>query len=151
MKDENKPVDFAKDTVVEKLSNWLRWLILVPASLLFPILLLVIWDLFSPEEVKTPFWYELFGDVFFGFGTVFIASFIAPKYQKRVASISVIGVFLVRLAIYLYPGVYDYAGLMGVFHGIVATLFAVMAMKYIWKKYKETYDDLNYKMPILPF
>ncbi len=151
MKDENKSVDFAKDTVVEKLPNWLRWLALIPASLLLPFFLLIIWDIFSPEEAKSPFWYELSGDVFFGFGTVLIASFITPKYQRRVASISVIGVLLTRLALYLYPGVYGYSGLMGIFHGIVATCFAVVAMKYIWKKHKEAYDDANYKIPILPF
>lgn len=151
MRDENKSVDFAKDTVVEKLPNWLRWLVLIPISLFLPFLFLVIWDLFSPEEIKTTFWYELFGDLFFGSGIVLVASFIAPKYQKRVASISVIGVLLVRLAIYLYPGTYNYAGLVGISHGIIATCFAVVAMKYIWKKHKEAYDDANYKIQVLPF
>ena len=93
---EPKNIDLAKGTFVEHWPTWLRWMLFIPASLIAPLIYLIIqtitmtWFL---DVGKDAFWWNLLRGMAWGGGTVITAAMVAPKKQRIIALI-----FLVIIA-----------------------------------------------------
>ena len=81
------------ESLIEKLPNWLRWLLFFPFAIIghfiINIVIVAINEISIPNFITDGFiyniWLRIVSDGFAAAGSVWIGSTIAPKYRFRVA------------------------------------------------------------------
>lgn len=121
--EEKVKKDLAQSTFVEKLPDWLRWLIFLPAAIVVPIVFSIIQG-FTQKIFLEPgvnyFLIDLVGDFIIGGGFVFVGSFVAPTKQFLISIILLTLLTLISFSIYLLnSSTLTTAPLIMLIHGIV--------------------------------
>lgn len=90
-------IDLAHDTFLEKWPCWVRWLLIIPAAIVVPaifaLFMILMQTRFLGINHNALYWVLLRG-VVYGYGFVFVGSYVAPKYQNIVAIILLVIVAL---------------------------------------------------------
>lgn len=85
---DNVNPDLARGTFVEHWPHWVRWLLFIPASLVAPLLFIIIQYLTTTWYLGLDadgFWFNLLRGAAWGGGSVLAGATVAPKSQKLVA------------------------------------------------------------------
>lgn len=85
---ESKEVDLGAGTFLEKWPIWLRWLLFLPASIIAPLIFLIIQSITTQWYLglgPDAFAFNLIRGVAYGAGTIVVGAMVAPKKQRIVA------------------------------------------------------------------
>ena len=82
---QNRKTDLLEGTIGEKIPSWLRWIFVLPssvlASILIPAIFFIISSSYSESDAWNTGWLRVVQSGFFGFFFVGAGAYIAPKYQ----------------------------------------------------------------------
>ena len=95
--------DLAEETFLTKWPDWIRWLLFLPASIIVPMLFLLIQSITTTwflDIGPNAFYLVIMRGVAYGAGFVYVGSLVAPHYQKAVAII-----LLVLLSMFVAVGI----------------------------------------------
>ncbi len=85
---QEKTLDLADGTFVEKWPHWLRWLLFLPSAVIAPVIFLIIQSIFQNwflDIGEDAFYFVLMRSVIYGAGFVWVGATVAPNHQKAIA------------------------------------------------------------------
>ena len=102
---ENKEIDLADGTFLEKWPIWLRWLAFIPAAIIAPLIFLLVQAFFTTwflDLGPNAFYLNFLRGVVWGAGFVYVGSIVAPAKQKAIAlSLLIVIAMLCGLALFV--------------------------------------------------